>query len=121
MARGTVAIADGVANGATVPTAHTIVTANGALIQAGGRTRKLVLRITNTGGTAGTVTAKAGVNPPAWRNGLGDMAVVVAETTGVAYLLVESARFAQANGDIYLDFSAEIVGTVEALELPAGI
>lgn len=119
MARDNVAItplacSDGVAE----PSGTTITPANGASIDAGGDTRKLVIRVTNTHGSDHTVTLKAGVSPPAFRQGLGDASVTVPATTGVRYLTAESARFVQADGSIWLDFETDMTGKVMAFRLP---
>jgi hypothetical protein len=108
MAKGTITIKELTQNGGTVASPHTIVAADGALIHAGGNTRKLVIVVKNSGtALPGTVTVTAGANPPAWRQGLGDLTVVV-PVSSERLILVESARFAQADGDIYLAFSASI-------------
>jgi hypothetical protein len=120
MARGTVPIQTLTLNGGTIAaTPLTITAADGAVIQAGGRYRRLVVHIKQTGGTAGTASLVPGNDPPAFRQGLGTATVVVPATTGERLITIESARFAQANGDIYLDFSASVVGTVSAYNLPA--
>lgn len=121
MPRGTIPINALTLNEGVDGTAYTIVAADGALIRAEGKTAKLMLRIAITGGTPGTISINAGVNPPAFRQGLGAATVVVPETSGVKYVVIESARFAQANGDIYLDFNAGAVGTVTCLRLPQSV
>lgn len=119
MARDSVAItALALDGGVAEPSGTTIVPANGAAIAAGGNTRKLVIRVTNTHGSDHTVTVKAGANPPAFRQGLGDASVTVAATTGVQYLTVESARFIQSDGSIHLDFDTGMTGKVMAFRLP---
>ena len=50
----------------------------------------------------------------------GTLTYTVPATTGDRIAFLEAARFAQANGDIYLDFSANMAGTVIAYRLPDG-
>lgn len=104
--------------GTDTPAGTTINTTNGAVIAAGGRTRKMLLRITNTNGSDRVATVKAGVGP---RAGIGDLAITVPATTGDVLVPVESARFGQANGDIYVDFAASMAGKISALRLPADL
>lgn len=119
MARDAVSITTLTLNAGTDEPAGTAITpANGASIPAGGDTRKLLIRVTNTHTSPHTVTIRAGVNPPAFRKGLGDASVTLAATTGVAYLTVESARFVQADGSIWLDFDSGMTGKVMAFRLP---
>lgn len=119
MPRDTVAITQLNLNAGTAePAGTTIVPANGALIPAGGDTRKLLIRINNTHTAERNVTIRAGVNPPAFRAGLGHAVVTVPANTGVRYVTVESARFAQADGSIHLDFDTGMTGKVMAFRLP---
>ncbi len=119
MARDSVTItALGINDGMAEPAGTTIVPANGASIAAGGDTRKLVIRVTNTHGSDHVVTVRAGANPPAFRRGIGDATITVPATTGVRYITVESARFAQADGAIWLDFDSGMTGKVMAFRLP---
>lgn len=92
---------------------------NQHVIPAGSDSGRLLLRITNTFAGSKVVTVKAGVNPPAFRAGIGDLAITMGAQNDVAYVLLESARFAQANGDIYIDLAASMTGTILALRLPA--
>ncbi len=118
MARTAVPITSLPANAGTAGAAGTAADpTNGHLIAAGGLTRRLLLVVKNTAAGAKNATLKAGVNPPAFRAGVGDLVVSVPATTGVRYIVVEAARFAQANGDINLDLEAGTTGTVEAYRL----
>lgn len=104
--------------GVAEPSGTTITPANGASIAAGGDTRKLLIRVTNTHTSDHTVTIRAGANPPAFRSGIGDATITVPASTGVRYITVESARFAQADGSIWLDFDTGMTGKVMAFCLP---
>jgi hypothetical protein len=113
------ALSSGVA--ATNPAGTAINTANGANIAAAGDTSRLLIRITNTNGTNRVATIKAGsTNPPAVRKGLGDYAITVPATTGDVVVVVESARFLQADGSINVDFAASMAGVISAVRLPKG-
>lgn len=105
---------------ATTPAGTAINTTNGATIAAAGDTQRLLLRITNTNGTNRVATVKAGANPPAVRSGLGDLAITVPATTGDVLVVVESARFLQADGSISVDFAASMAGVISAVRLPKG-
>lgn len=105
----------------TTPAGTTISETNGANIAAGGSTRKLVVRVTNTITNATkTVTFKAGDAPPAFRSGQGDLAVAI-PGSGDRLITLESARFVQSDGSIDVDFSAGMTGAISAFELPAGL
>lgn len=120
MPRDTVAVTQLTRNaGSTQPAGTAIVVANGAQVPAG-KAERLIIRVTNTHGSGHPVTIKAGVNPPAFRAGLGDLSVTVPATSGDVLIPVESARFAQADGFIYLDFEASHAGVVSAVAVPKG-
>lgn len=84
---------------------------------------RLVLVVANTGGSSPTVTIRAGVGGgatpgPAFRSGLGDK-VVSANASGTTYIgPLQSARFAQLDGSVSVDFSSGSTGTITALLLP---
>lgn len=92
---------------------------NGHIIPAQSDMGRLVLRIVNTFAGSKVVTIKAGVAPPAFRAGLGDLAITMGAQNDVAVVLLESARFAQADGSIWIDLAASMTGTIQALKLPA--
>lgn len=107
--------------GTTNPAGTAITPGNGANIPNVGDTSRLVVRVTNTNGTQRTVTFKAGANPPAARQGLGDLAVVVPATIGDKLIMLESARFAKADGSIDVDFEAAMAGVVSAVRIPKAV
>lgn len=75
-----------------------------------------VLRVDNTGGSALTLTVKAGDYPPALAAGQGDLAVSV-PASGVAYVgPFESGRFVQSDGSMLVEASAT-TGTITALRI----
>ena len=91
----------------------TIAPANGAVIAAEGVTDGLLVRVINTFAGAKKVTFKAGGNPPALVSGLGDLEISLAQNDDILVKL-ESARFCQANGDVWVDFEAAMTGTIRA-------
>jgi hypothetical protein len=105
---------------ATTPAGTTINTTNGAVITAAGGTERLLIRITNTNGTNRVATINAGDNPPAVRASMGALAITVPATTGDVSVVVESARFLQADGTIEVDFAASMAGIISAIRLPKG-
>lgn len=108
MARGTIAAQELTYNGGTVNTAGgTIVAADGVLIRSGGNTRKMFLHVV-AGTIAGTITIVAGEHPPAFRKSLGDLTVVLTANQ-TQFVAIESARFAKANGDIWINSTGELV------------
>ncbi len=118
MARDAITITSLTLNGGVAEaTGTTISVANGAEIDAG-HTSKLVVEVRNTFGAELDVTIPAGVGPT---KDLGDLVVPVAATTGVQMITLESARFAQSDGKINLDFEATMTGTVAAYRLPDGV
>lgn len=104
----------------TNPAGTAINTTNGANIAGVKAGDRLLVRITNTNGTNRVATIKAGVNPPAPRKGIGDLAVTVPATTGDVLLVLETARFLQADGSINVDFAASMAGIISAVRLPKG-
>jgi hypothetical protein len=122
MARDAVSITSMTNNAGTAVTGTTITPTNGQSVAGGGKYRNLVLHVKNSGGTAGTVTISAGgAYSPAWRKGVGAIAVTV-PANGERLITVESARVVQSDGSIYLDFTpASMVGTTAAYRLPADL
>jgi len=119
MARDAVTVTALALNAVTnTPAGTTISTTNGAVITPGGAARKLLIRITNTITNATkTATIKAGVNPPALQQAVGDLALVVPQS-GDVLVTLESARFMQADGTINVDFSTGMTGKIDAWRLP---
>jgi hypothetical protein len=83
----------------------------------------LVLVVTNSAGSTKAITIDAGVGGgatpgPAFRSGLGALTVNVATTATVYIGPLESARFAQLDGSLNVDFASGFTGTITALILP---
>lgn len=104
----------------TNPAGTAISPTNGAVINAVKAGDRVLVRVTNTNGTNRVVTFKAGVNPPAPRKGIGDLALTVPATTGDILVALETARFLQADGTINVDFGASMAGIISAVRLPKG-
>lgn len=100
---------------------------NGHYIDVGGLSGQVILWINNTFGGTKVVTVKAGANPPAFRQALGD-AAVTAPNAGRAFAgPFEAARFLQAKGGtdggtaggrMFVDLTAGMTGTIAALFIP---
>lgn len=87
-------------------------------IPAGPTARNLFLRVANTAASAKNVIVRAGVYPPAFRQGLGDLTVNVVNATTKWVGPFEAARFTQADGSINIDFDAGTTGTITAFLSP---
>ena len=99
---------------ATVSTA--INTTNGAYIDMNGvSAEKLLIHVKNTEGTTNTVTINSGIYS---RSALGDLVVTVAATSGEQGIVIETARFKDADGYITLDYESGMTGTAAAYLLP---
>ncbi len=101
-------------------TGTVINAANGCIIAAAGNTDNLVVEVTHTAASEKDLTIPAGVGP---RSALGDIEEAFAagnSTPVVKYFVLESARFAQADGAVLLDFETGFTGSVRAYRLPPG-
>lgn len=105
------------ANAGTAAAGTAVDPTNGHVIAAGSDMRRILLHLKNTAVAAKNFTVKAGVNPPAFRGGVGDLIIAVPATSGERFVVLESARFAQANGDIWLDAEAAATGNEAAYRL----
>lgn len=100
-------------NAGSAPTATAVDPTNGHVINLGTLAAEDVLiLVNNTFAGTKTVTVKAGANPPALSAGQGDLVVTCAASTNAIPILIESARFAQADGTINLDLAASMTGTI---------
>lgn len=90
-------------------------------IPATGNADRLLLYVANSASGTKTVTVKAGASPvPAFRGGEGDLTTGnMTASTGTAFIgPLETARFAQSDGTINVDFSSGTTGTIWAILLP---
>lgn len=91
-------------------------------IPAKGEAEDIVLIVSNTYTAAENVIVRAGAGPvPAFRASLGDLTVSVTNATTQYIGPFESARFAQADGSLNVDFSAAMTGTIVALRVPRSV
>jgi hypothetical protein len=112
-------------NGIAAPSADTIDQSNGMTlalpsngIPASPDAEQVVFKVDNSAGSAKNVIIRAGVNPPAFRASIGDLTVSV-NTSATAYIgPLESARFAQSDGSISIDFASGFTGTITAFVVP---
>ena len=119
MARTALAVTDVTSDAFVTPAYTAVDNTNGNYIANFGK-GTLILDFKNTNAAARTVTIKAGVGGDAgaaWRAGGGDLAVSVPLTSGNKKVVIrDSARFAQANGQLYIDCSGADV-TVNAIRV----
>lgn len=92
------------------PTAQAIDTSGTVPINSVKRPHLIIIEVVNTDDAALTVLVKAGDNPPAQRQGLGDLSVALAATGGGATAAriigpFEAARFMQDDGRIDVTFT----------------
>ena len=89
-------------------------------IPAGPGSESLMLEVRTTNGADKAVTIKAGVGGgvtpgQAIRSGLGDLVVTAHAATGGGIIGgLESARFIQLNGRVYIDFASGTTGYITA-------
>ena len=94
-----------------------INTTNGGNLAAGSFTDRLVLRVDQTFAGTLNLTVRAGVYPPAFRQGMGDLVLALTQAKHIIFL--EAARFVQADGSINIDYQATMTGTVYCYQVPA--
>ena len=100
--------------------------ANHHSIAAGSNFKRMIIlvHISAGTGTGGDVTLKAGTAHPAFRYGLGDLAIGGDVTANEEHVIgpIEPARYLQSDGTIHLDITdtsnTDIAGTIEAYALP---
>jgi hypothetical protein len=110
-----------------IPTGVAIDQANGMYIDltttaipAGPGSESVTLMVRTTNGADKTVTVKSGVGGgatagQAFRSGLGDLVLTAHAASGGGIVGgVESARFMQLNGQVYIDFASGITGFITA-------
>lgn len=131
MARTAITLRNLTANGGiAAPSADTADQTNGmtlaiptSAIPAAPDLENLILVVTNSAGSTKSVIIRAGVGGgatpgPAFRSGLGDLTVNIA-TTATAYVgPLESARFAQLDNSLSVDFQSGFTGSITALLVP---
>lgn len=123
MARTAVAITALTANDkTTVPTSTSLDPTNGhSIAGAFAKNEHVLLYIDHTTASAKNLTIKAGVQPPALREGLGDLVISLTASTTFIVGPLEAARFAQSDGSLNFDIAASATGTVGAVRAPHSI
>lgn len=106
------------------PAGVAITAANGSRVlfgvvagsAAGGKSRRVLLRITNTSASPRVVTIPKGTQA---QDAADIVTAAIAATTGVVYVVV-ATKHVQADGGIYVNFVAGHTGVVQAFEMPPG-
>ena len=84
----------------------------------------ILVHISAGTGTGGDIALKAGTAHPAFRRGLGDLAIGGNLVATEEYVIgpIETARYLQSDGTIHLDVTdtsnTNLAGTIEAYALP---
>ena|SRR5271157_728820 len=79
----------------------------------------LMLMVETTNGADKSVIVRKGVNPPAFRQSLGDLTVTVHAASGGGIVgPFKNSRFEQADSSIWIDFTSGITGWITAYLLP---
>lgn len=91
-------------------------------IPAKGEAQDVILIVANTYTAAENVIVRAGAGPvPAFRASLGDLTVSVPASSTMILGPFETARFAQSDGSLNVDFGAGMTGTIEALRVSRSV
>lgn len=129
MARTNLPVTDLAGNAGVLETTTAIDATNGMnivlaaeAIPAKGEAQDVILLVNNTFTAPENCIVRAGAGPvPAFRASLGDLTVAVTNATTQIIGPFESARFAQADGSLNVDFSAAMTGTIVAIRVPRTI
>lgn len=103
------------------PTGTTCDASNDHSIDPGGPSEEIIIRIKQTDGSARVATLKAGTFPPALDEGQGDVTQSMAQNEVWFIGPIQSGRFMQSNGLIYIDLAASFAGTIEAFKIPRNV
>lgn len=129
MARTNLPLTDLAGNAGQAESTTALDVANGMNVQvtseaipAKGEAEDVILIISNTYTAAENVIVRAGAGPvPAFRASLGDLTVSVPASSTMLIGPFETARFAQADGSLNVDFGAGMTGTIVALRVPRSV
>jgi hypothetical protein len=94
-----------------------IAPADGATLNLNGNFGKLLLWVSNTESAAYDVTIVAGTGQEAVRSSLGNLVYEVGAGEQ-AFIVVEGSRFAEAGGDLLVNFETGMTGFIAAYRLP---
>lgn len=78
---------------------------------------RIFIHVTNGGTVNGTVYVQPGTSAPAFRRDGGTLSAVV-PGSGETFLVVESAKYAQADGSYNVDFNTGMTGNFRVYQLP---
>lgn len=115
MARTAIAVSQLVRDAGVAPGSYTVLDPTNGHSVLAGKDGKMFLHVKNTATANKTITVKAGVY---WRKGIGDLQVIVPASSEMFIGPLESARFEQADENIYIDVEAEATGSILAIRLP---
>lgn len=93
----------------------TLVSAGAQIDLSGVAGDRLLIRVTNTHGTAHDVTFNSGTYSA---GAVGDITVTVPLTSGVKYVAFEPARVMDNDGLLLIDFATDHAGVIEAYTTP---
>lgn len=101
------------------PAGNAVDPANGHILTLSGEQclEEFVLDVNFTFAGAKNLTIKAGAYPPALSQGQGDLVVAINNATRRVGPF-SSARFAQADGSLWVDVEAATTGTIKAIHVP---
>jgi hypothetical protein len=105
--------------GTTVPATTALNGSTDTLSITGGSGGKIVLLIENTTAAEKEIVIKKGESPPALRQGVGDLTIKFLEKTA-QLVPIESARFANAEGNVIVSCAASTTGFISAVKMPTG-
>lgn len=90
-------------------------------LAAGVDPRDCFVFIYHTTGSSKTATIKAGANPPAVRQGGGDLVATMTDgstTPTLAIIPLSSSRFCQTDGTYNIDIAASMTGRIACFKMP---
>ena len=97
-----------------------IAPADGATVNLNGNFGDLLIWVSNTESAVYDVTIVAGTGQEAVRSSLGNLVYEVGAGEQ-AFIVVSGSRFAEAGGDLLINFETSMTGFVAAYRLPAGL
>jgi|ERR1700741_1668771 len=107
---------DSISNPAGTTIDSTLVTAGAVIVSP--PFSSIMVRVNNTSGADRDVIVRAGIRPIASMGGYGDLTEEVPATSGSELFYLNSSRYAQTNGDLYIDFESGFTGTIAVIAPP---
>lgn len=110
-----------VLNDNALPASVAVVAGNTHVITPTKRGGKVLIRCVNTTASSKVWTVAAGDSPPAESAGQGDLTFTLPDgstTPTERWLVLEPARFMQANGTYEITVAASTTGSITAIQLP---